>query len=89
MPTLMYHPYFTPQLNWFFASYTESTESFNGTVNGEEKACIELRNPDSVQKALREGWLKAPIEEKQEVEPEVVDTPKPAPKKRGRKRKSK
>ena len=62
--TKLYHPHFTPQLNWNFASYTEYTEANPEelTINGETRMfpCIELRDGTSVQQAKMNGWKIVP-----------------------------
>ena len=82
MPTILYHPFFTPELNWFFASYTESANSFCAKVEGVDRPCILLHNEDSVQKAKFEGWLECP-----EEKVEVVETQPEKPKRKRKARK--
>lgn len=62
--TKLYHPHFTPELNWNFASYTEYTEANSEelTINGETRLfpCIKLEDASSVQQAKMNGWRIVP-----------------------------
>ena len=89
--TTLYHPSFSPQLSFFFASYDESCDSMRrkfkigGVVK--EFTSIQLKGANAIQKARFEGWLVAPegslvVEEK---EKEAVFTAGPK-KSRGKKK---
>jgi hypothetical protein len=89
--TTMYHPYFSPQLTFFFSSYDEGCDSVarKFIIDGVEKTytTIFLRDSTSVQKAKYEGWLVAPEGSLVEEKKEVVFTAGPKKKSRAKKKK--